>query len=140
MFELDAKLNSKVTRLANEGDKKAEQGDWEGQIKSYLKVWRLIPEPKVEWEGGTWILGGIAEAFYQKGDFADAKKYFAEALKCYDGEENSFLLFRLGQLSYDEDDFENAKARLKRAWDLSEGRQFIGEPKKYRDFLLSKKR
>jgi tetratricopeptide (TPR) repeat protein len=140
MFELDAKLNNKVTRLANEGDKKAEQGDWEGQIKNYLKAWRLIPEPKVEWEGGTWILGGIAEAFYQKGDFAEARKYFAEALICYDGEENSFLLFRMGQLRYDAGDFENAKKYLKKSWDLSEGREFIGQPKKYRDFLLSKKR
>jgi tetratricopeptide (TPR) repeat protein len=140
MFELDEKLNSKVTRLANEGDKKAEKEDWEGQIKSYLKAWELIPEPKVEWDGGTWILGGIAEAFYQKGDLDEARKYFAEALKCYQGQENCFILFRLGQLSYDEGDLKNAKTYLKKSWDLSEGRQFIGQPKKYRDFLLAKKR
>src|SRR5215475_2407311 len=100
MFELDEKLNIKVRRYANEGDKKAEKEDWQGQIKSYLKAWELIPEPKFEWEGGTWILGGIAEAFYQKGDLAEAGKYFAEALKCYRGQENCFILFRLGQLSY----------------------------------------
>src|SRR6185503_3660329 len=91
MLELDEKLNARVTELASQGDEKAESGDWAGQIAKYQEAWKLIPEPRSDWDGCTWILGGIAEAYLQQKNYGEAKKYFSEALKCYGGDEDSFI-------------------------------------------------
>ena len=136
MLEISSKLNAEIRKIAKDGDAQANKGNWAGQIEKYQEVWKLVPEPKLDWDGGTWIIGGIAEAFYQMKQFDHAKEFFLQGLDCHRGEQNSFLQLRLGQIYFDEGDLEKAKAHLKKAWDLSEGRAFVGEPKKYRDFLL----
>jgi tetratricopeptide (TPR) repeat protein len=139
MFELDAELSDKVMKITALGDAEADKGNFDAQIEKYTEAWALIPEPKREWEGGTWIMGGIAESHYQKKNFAEAKRYFLEAANCARGPKDSFIQLRLGQLYYDEGETDLAREHLRQAWQLSEGRQFVGEPKKYRDFLTSKK-
>jgi tetratricopeptide (TPR) repeat protein len=136
MLEINPDLQSKINQIAKKGDSKANSGNWAGQIEKYLEVWELIPEPKHNWDGGTWIIGGIAEAFYQSEDFSKAKEFFVKGLQCFKGEQNSFIQLRLGQIYCDDGDLENSKHHLKEAWHLSEGRIFVGEPKKYRDFLM----
>ena len=139
MTEISAELQTEINQIAKAGDAEANKGNWAGQIERYKTVWEMIPEPKNGWDGGTWIIGGIAEAFYQLKDFAQAKEFFQKGLNCHRGEQNSFLQLRLGQIFSDEENFEQATFHLKKAWDLSEGRAFTGEPKKYRDFLLKAK-
>lgn len=139
MTTLDKELSARITRLAEEGDREGEKENWDGQIEKYLQAWELVPEPKYEWDGGTWITSGIAEGFFQKKNYQGAKPYFHEGLKCYRGEQHSFILLRLGEIYYDEGDLDQARQYLCRAWDISEGREFVDEPKKYRDFILKQK-
>lgn len=137
MLEMDSNLQAQINKIAKDGDAQANKGNWAGQIEKYREIWDLIPEPKHEWDGGTWILGGIAEAYFQMKELESAKQFFNQSLKCHRGEENSFLHLRLGEINFDEKNLERARIHLKKAWDLSEGRAFAGEPKRYRDFLLN---
>jgi len=133
-MKLDEKLETRIYDLTAVGDEAGENGDYDTQIEKYGEAWTIVPEPKSEYEDVHWILGNIAEGYYSKGDMANAKKYYLEAIAYPDGAEDSLNNLRVGQFYFEEDPV-LAKKYLTKARDLSEGRIFEDEDPKYGEFV-----
>jgi hypothetical protein len=65
MAALDDDIYAAVVRWCERGDELAEAGDHRAAIKTYNEAWRLVPEPRTEWNASTWILAAIADAAWE---------------------------------------------------------------------------
>ncbi|WP_447895912.1 tetratricopeptide repeat protein [Vreelandella sp. GE22] len=52
---------------------------------------------QTDWEAATWLYSSIGEAYFDKGNYQRAKKYFFDALNCPDGVSNPFIHYMLGK-------------------------------------------
>jgi hypothetical protein len=138
MTELPADLHEQIKRLCADGDGLANSGLHEQAIATYKEAWKLVPEPKTEWEASTWVLAAIGEAaftgaFYSSG--VDALQY---ALHCPGGAMNPFVHLRLGQCEFERDKPDIAAEHLARAYMLDGKAIFSRESPKYFDFLKTR--
>lgn len=73
MAELDHALYEQIGALSEAGDALAEDEDFEGALAKYREAFDLLPEPKTQWEAGTWLMAAIGDAnFFRKTTRPDA--------------------------------------------------------------------
>lgn len=137
-LELPAEVHEQITALSASGDARAEVSDWTGAISKYNDAWKIIPEPKNEWEASTWVLAAIADACFSAGYFESAINALRYALQCPGGVANPFLHLRLGQCALEKNSMDEASEHLARAYMLEGAKIFQAENSKYFDFLKTK--
>lgn len=136
--ELDPGVHDQIAALAEAGDARATVGDYVGAVKQYNAAWRLLPEPKNDWEAATWLLAAIGDCSFQAGYLTSARKALEYAMTCPGGVGNPFLHLRLGEVYYDQHALDAAADELTRAY-MSEGVGiFASEDSKYLEFLRSR--
>lgn len=106
MAELEKALHTQITKLCADGDKEAARGEYKAAIAEYNKAWKLIPEPKNDWEASTWILAAIGDVCFLGGFYDSAKKALRYAMTCPDAVGNPFLHLRLGQVQFETQDLD----------------------------------
>lgn len=127
---------AKATELGRQADAAKSDDD---ALQLYLEAWSVVPEPRFRWEGGTWIWNCIADIYIKKKSYSDALKAAENASKSHRGDEDSDTEMLLGIIYLDGyQDLSAARVHFERAWVLSEGRAFEGQPKRYRDVLKGK--
>jgi len=132
-MELEDKLYEKIVEWSEDGDAMLEEEDFDGAIEKYQSALELLPEPKYDWEAGTWLYAALGDANYLSSRYSEAEGYLQEALKCLDGLGNPFILLRLGECYYELDNMEKAKEYLLQAY-MCEGEDiFEDEEEKYFD-------
>lgn len=110
--------------------------DRNAALDKYAQAWDSVPEPKYQWDGGTWIWTSIFRIHFSQGNIDEALNALFEAEKSHRGRENSRVQFLLGMMHLDyKNDPERARPYFQCAWDLSEGRAFKNEDQKYVRFL-----
>jgi len=138
--ELDDATHAEITQLCAVGDEFAKQRQYESAVTEYNKAWKLVPDPKNNWEASTWILAAIADACFFLGKLKSARQALEYAMTCPGGLGNPFLHLRLGQVLYDLDDSDAAVNELMRAY-MGAGEEIFGkEEPKYLAFLRTKAR
>lgn len=80
------------------------------------KAWKLIPEPKDNWEASTWLLAAIGDACFLSNNFRSGNDAFAYATRCPGGFGNSFIHLRLGQCQFELGNLDAAADELCRAY------------------------
>ncbi|WP_434989647.1 tetratricopeptide repeat protein [Xanthomonas melonis] len=134
-LELDPQLYEDLKVFAASGDRLAAQGDFEKAIAEYNKAWKLLPEPKNNWEAATWLLAAIADACFLAGFTKSAYEALEYAMTCPGAIGNPFLHLRYGQVLFDSGEFDAAADELMRAY-MGDGLEiFSAENDKYINFL-----
>ncbi|MGF9562646.1 hypothetical protein [Neorhizobium sp. JUb45] len=136
--ELDDDINARIEALAAEADALAETEDFEAALDKYWDAFELLPEPKTQWQQGTWLLSAIGEANFFQGDFAAGRENLSMAMHYPDAIGNPFLHLRLGQCQFELDNLDRAADELMRAY-MAEGAEiFAEEDPKYLAFLSTR--
>jgi tetratricopeptide (TPR) repeat protein len=133
--ELDPMIYQRILALCAEGDRLAATQAYDDAIVQYNEAWKLIPDPPTEWNASTWVLAAIADAWFLKGHYGNAKDALEYAMHCPDALGNPFLHLRLGQCCFESGLLDRAADELTRAY-MGDGlRVFEGQDPKYFEFL-----
>lgn len=138
MAELDHELHERIVALSSEGDELAAQSCFEEAIARYNEAWALIPEPRTDWNASTWVLAALGDAFFLGGHIPAARRPLEYAMRCPAGIGNPFLHLRLGQVLFEEGEFDRAADELIRAYMGAGEEIFSAEDPKYRAFLSTR--
>ena len=140
MSELPEALHSEITRLCAAGDVLAQKTDYKAALAEYNKAWKLVPEPKNNWEASTWILGAIGDACFLGGFYVSAKEALQYAMRCPNAIGNPFLHLRLGQVLFEVTELDASADELMRAYMSGGSDIFDNEVPKYLAFLRTRAR
>ena len=138
MEELPQAIHERIRSLSAEGDSLAEEQRFDEAVTRYNEAWRLVPEPKANWQASTWLLAAIGDACFLGGHFKSGADAFSYALHCPNGFGNPFIHLRLGQCEFERGKFTEAAEHLARAYALEGANIFVQDSSKYFDFLKSK--
>lgn len=137
-MELEDKLYFEITELCEKGDDLIEQDNIAEAIENYRRALELIPNPKYMWEASTWVYGALGDAYYLNQQFDEALACFLEGLKCPDGLDNPFMMLRIGQCSFELENYEKAEEYLLQAYMLEGTEIFEDEDEKYINLIRNK--
>lgn len=135
---ISEQLQAKLDELAQQGN---QYYDNENNKEKALEVWKkaleLIPEPKNIYSQTVWFLGSIGDIYFSDKNYEQAFKFFEDAKNNISGQgnDNPFILLRLGESAYELDKKELAVENLLSAYMLEGKEIFNEEDKKYFEFL-----
>lgn len=137
-LELDEEKYLEITRLCKSGDNLAEVKKFEEAISEYNKAWKIVPNPKNNWEASTWILTAIADACFLSGKNKSARQALEYALTCPGGLGSAFIHLRFGQILFDSGELDAAADELMRAYMGAGEDIFERDDPKYMAFLKTR--
>ena len=137
-LQLPYAVYAEITSLCKLGNDLTKSGDLESAKQKYVDALRLVPERHQDWEASTWIYGAIGDIHYRMNNYEKAFKCFVNALQCPKGLENPFIHLRLGQLYYEQGNFDKAADELTRAYMGAGINIFMEDDPKYLEFLETK--
>lgn len=130
-MELSEELYNQILKLSEEGDLFIDEGDMTSAVDKYQSALDLLPNSKYIWEASTWLYVAMGDAFYLGGQYDNALECFMESLKCPDGLGNPFVDLRIGECFFNNDDSNNAREYLMRAYMGGGEEIFEDEPIEY---------
>lgn len=129
--------HEKIVEFCAEGDLLVKSGDFRGALHLYHDSWKLLPEPKEDWDAATWILSAIGDVHFFLGDYKNTISALSNALRCPNGLGNPFIHLRIGEAAFELGEIDRAKDELTRAY-MGAGRDiFAAEDPKYLIYLES---
>jgi tetratricopeptide (TPR) repeat protein len=138
MEELSQAIHDEIARLSARGDSLAEEARFKEAVACYNEAWKLVPEPKNQWDASTWLLAAIGDSCFLGGFHKSGHEALSFALHCPNGFGNPFVHLRLGQCAYELGDLAEAAEQLTRAYALDGAKIFDLDDSKYFSFLKSK--
>lgn len=138
MAELDRATYELVLKLSARGDGLVDADDYGAALESYNKAWRLLPEPKSQWNAATWLLAAVGDTAYLGGFLEAAREALDYVMSCPDAIGNPFLHLRRGQVLLDQGEHDAAADELMRAYMGGGSEIFADEPERYLDFLRTR--
>lgn len=138
MDELNAELLERIEVLCEQGDALAGDGDYGPALVNYWRAFDLLPDPKTDWEAGTWILAAVGDACFFSGDFEAGRDNLSAAMHFPGAIGNPFLHLRLGQCQYELGNLDRAADELLRAYTLVGQQLFEEEDPRYFTFLKTR--
>ena len=138
MTELVDEIFEKIEALSVAGDNLSDEGAYESALLKYREAFDLLPDPKTEWEAGTWLLAAIGDVHFLQGDFANGRDCLSNAMHFPDAIGNPFLHLRLGQCQFELGNLDRAADELIRAYMGDGGELFAEEDPKYLEFLATR--
>ncbi|MDB5389434.1 MAG: hypothetical protein JWM11_5080 [Planctomycetaceae bacterium] len=138
MAELPAELYEQIALLCDEGNELLDQEQFDPALTRFSSAWKLLPEPKTDWEAAVWILTAIADAHFFREDFAAMRTPLMTAMRCDGSTDNPFLRLRLGQCLFELGELHEAANWLTGAFLLEGTKIFAADDPKYLAFIKSK--
>jgi len=138
MSMLPDAIHKQVVELCGQGDHLAEQGNFDAAKQQYIAALRLLPDSPLDWEAATWIYVAIGDVHFRSNHFDKAFKCFYNAVQCPKGLGNPYIHLRLGQLYYEQGNFDKATDELTRAYMGGGLDIFLEDDPKYLEFLETK--
>ncbi|HET7487314.1 MAG TPA: hypothetical protein VFJ85_05250 [Acidimicrobiales bacterium] len=123
---------------AARGDELASRGDFSGALHAYNDGWRLLPDPKEDWDAATWLLGSIADVSFQAGWYTNARRALDFVMYCPNAIGNPFLHLRRGQVLFEQGEYDGAADELIRAYMGGGPEIFESDDPKYLAFLRTR--
>ncbi|KVH35173.1 hypothetical protein WT01_21560 [Burkholderia cepacia] len=138
MAELDNELYERIGALSDAGDALMEDGDYEGALAKFRAGFDLLPEPKTNWEAGTWLMAAIGDANFLQEDYAAGCDNLGQAMHFPNAIGNPFLHLRLGQCQFELGNLDRAADELMRAYMAGGPELFEDEDPRYLRFLATR--
>jgi hypothetical protein len=140
MPELPDDIYEEVTRLGEQGNACANDGDFDLALSHFQKALAILPSPTDEpWQARMWLLTAIGDMHFRTARFSEGRAVLMEVVQSFDeGRANPFVRLRLGQCMLELGEEKEATNWLAGAF-LSEGNKlFECDDSKYLDFIKSK--
>ncbi|PUA29850.1 MAG: hypothetical protein B0W54_04665 [Cellvibrio sp. 79] len=138
MTELPEEIYAEITSLSKQGDHLAKLNKYEEAKSMYVSALKLLPGDKNIWEAATWLYVAIGDTHFHLRNYDKCFKCFYNAVQCPEGLGNPFIHLRLGQMYYEQGDFEKASDELIRAHMGAGLDIFMEDDPKYLSFLETK--
>lgn len=138
MDTLNETLYQQISSLCDEGDNLADEGQFAAALKQYQAAWKLLPDPKNQWEAATWILVAMGDVNFLSGRYRQALNDLNAALENIHAADNPFIYLRLGQSRLELGEEAAALEALQTAEELGDEELWEGEDGKYRRFLTER--
>jgi tetratricopeptide (TPR) repeat protein len=135
MSKLPGDVRQMIDQLCQKGDQFAQIDQFDDALDQYEAAWQLLPEPKNQWPAATWILMAAGDVYFEKRDFVAAAETLRDGLEMPEGENNPFLLLRLGQSLFELGNLDAAAEALEAAYREQGTGLFVDEDPKYLSFL-----
>lgn len=135
METLSNTLIRKINKICDKGENLLDAGNFANAILVFEEALAALPEPYIEWEISTMIVGAIGDAYFYQANYTEALAQFELACLTPDGLNNPFIHLRLGQCYWQLGAFEKAKTELARAHKLEGDALFEDEEPVYLAFL-----
>ena len=135
MEDLNTAIRDEIDTLFIQSKGKLKSGDRSGAVQDAEAAWKTLPEPKFGWDVSKSFTHALAKTYRDTGNFKNAivlmKELFASGtVKSHqDGPR-----FVMATIYFEMSDGENARMWFEQANQISQGRCFQGEDKKYQDF------
>lgn len=135
--ELSQEIVDKIDELAEIGNDLFDDEKYQEAIAIWQKALSLIPNPQHIYGQSLWLEVSIGDAYFSLKNYAASLSFFQKAIANIEenGYHNPFILLRLGQSFLENNDTEQAKEFLLRAYMLEGENIFEGEDEKYFQFL-----
>ena len=114
--ELPLQVHEAIRHFCTDGDRLANEREFEAAIAEYSSAWELLPEPKNQWNAATWILAAIADAAFLGGYKTSARDALDYVMTCPQAIGNPVLHLRRGQVLLDAGCEDAAADELMRAY------------------------
>jgi tetratricopeptide (TPR) repeat protein len=137
MKELNDSIYSRILDLSQQGNDLVNAGDNLAALRKYHEAWRLLPEPKEDWDAATWLLSAIGDTHFLSSDYQNAVAALTNAIACPNGLGNPFIHLRLGQSHFEMGNTSKAADELARAYMVGGRELFEKVEQKYFVFLKS---
>lgn len=138
MAELPDLLHEEIKRLCDDGNELMGVRRFSAALACFESAWRVLPEPRTNWDAATWILAAMADAHFQGGNFAAMRQPLMIAAKCDGATGNPFLRLRLGQCFFELGELDEAANWLAGAFLLEGTKLFVEDDPKYLNFIKSR--
>ena len=139
-MELDDQVHAEITRLCQEGDRLAAEGEYGAAVEKYTVAMELLPEPKLDYEAAHWILTALGDTLFSWGKPKSALRALTDAMRTPGALGNPFNHLRLGQVYFELGELDRAADELMRAY-MGHGEAiFEGEHPRYLEFLRTRAR
>ena len=134
-MSLNESIHDEITKLCEQGDSLVRSGDFRGALRLFHRSWKLLPEPKEDWDASMWILSAIGDAHFFLGDFQNVIAALSNTVHCPNGLGNPFVHLRLGEAAFELGQMDRAKDELTRAYIGAARDVFANEDPKYIAYL-----
>jgi len=137
--DLNTTVRDEINTLFIQAKGRLESGDKSGAIQDAEAAWKMLPEPKFGWDVSKSFTHALAKIYRDTGSFQNAitlmNELFASGtVKPYqDGP-----CFVMATIYFEMGDTENATKWFGEANQISKGRCFRGEDKKYHEFYKNR--
>lgn len=135
MSKLPGDVRQMIDQLCQKGDQFAQIDQHDDALDQYEAAWQLLPDPKDQWPAATWILLAAGDVYFEKRDFVAASETLRDAVEFPGGDQNPFLLLRLGQSLFELGHLDAAAEALEAAYREHGAELFADEDPKYLSFL-----
>ena len=129
-IELKDEIYNNILELTETGDEYYEEGELKKAEKAYLEALELLPEPKYDWEAGTWIYTALGDVYLEEQDYLKAKEVLYDALNCLNSQ-NPYIYYNLGIALFELDEKDKAQDFFMRAYMLDGETLFLDGEDKY---------
>ena len=137
---IDNKLEEEIISIVESGNLDHNKNDFSSALNKYNQAWKLIPEPKLDWEIARWISSCIYSAYFDMADFSNAKNWAEIALQTSGSNIDTSRAINMGMVCYELGQYDESYKYFSEAYNLGQARAFKEKPKKYLDFYLNKKK
>lgn len=96
---LPSRVATKVGTYCDQADAAFVEGRFLEAAERYIAAWKLLPQPREQWESGREIVKCWGEAYLAAGDVDTARKAFEEAKKYKGADEDEALAAALKRVS-----------------------------------------
>lgn len=135
--ELTEEICDKIEELSEQGNEYMDEENYSDAIKVWKQALSLIPNPQNVYSESQWLETSIGDAYFLSENYTNALAHFQNAKNNLEENafENPFIMLRLGQTLLENQQIEEAKEFLLRAY-MFEGEEiFESEDEKYFNFL-----
>lgn len=135
--ELTDQASEQIEELSEQGNEYFDDENYTEAIKIWKQALALIPKPQNGYAESQWLETSIGDAYFLSEEFAQALEHFQNAKNNIEANayENPFIMLRLGQSFLENNQPNEAKEYLLRAY-MFEGEEiFEKDDTKYFEFL-----
>jgi len=86
-----------------QGNLLMEKGRYPDAVEAFTAALVKLPEPVEQWEAFVWLKASIGDALFFMQDYSRTLSEFFEAANGPDGAQNAFVILRLGECLYEQD-------------------------------------
>jgi len=128
---LPPSLSKKITGLCAKGYVHYDAKEFELALRTFYQAWVLVPKPQTQFAEAGWVLTALCDAYFRLARLPQALEAANSALFCPKAEQNNFVLFRKGQILFDQGEVAKARAILHKAYSHGGASLFDQENSKY---------